>query len=182
MTSPSATLMIDLALTVAAVAALLVLITRLRHQQAAVSAAGDNLKRSEERFRRLAESSPLGIFELDANGTRVYANPKLLAMNAIDGEPGTTKLSFPWNIPAEDVAHRLEEWRAASLALKPYSGRWRIQRPDGAIRWVRFEAAPLVENDECSGWIGSRPTPNNKPSWKSAPGWLSGAWIPRSCR
>ena len=66
MTSPSATVIIDLTLSVAVLVVLTVLWLRIRRsQQAAVAVEGD-LRRSEERFRRLAESSPLGIFELDA--------------------------------------------------------------------------------------------------------------------
>src|SRR3954451_23152523 len=125
MTSPSATVMIDLTLSVAVLVVLAFLWVRIRHtQQAAVSAASD-LKRSEERFRRLAESSPLGIFELDAQGKRVYANPRLLDIT------GDTELPSP----------------IGNTPDAPQSGRWRIKRSDGELRWVRFDAAPLVSED-----------------------------------
>jgi diguanylate cyclase (GGDEF)-like protein/PAS domain S-box-containing protein len=157
MTAPSPTALAELVASSGVVIALVILSIRVRRDQRAIVDTGDELRRTEERFRRLAESSPLGIFELDEAGRRIYANPRLLeivhgpdvdAATPIDDLP-------PWNVLPEDTAARLAEWQAASATMRPHSGRWRIQRHDGETRWVRFDAAPLIRDGVLTGWIGS---------------------------
>jgi diguanylate cyclase (GGDEF)-like protein/PAS domain S-box-containing protein len=157
MTAPSPTVLAELVASSGLVLALLILTIRVRRGQRAILNTGDELARTEERFRRLSESSPLGIFELDATGRRIYANPRLIEIvrgNASD----TGELSHelpPWNVPAEEAPARLAEWQAASTLMRPHSGRWRIERQDGELRWIRFDAAPLVRDGVLTGWIGS---------------------------
>src|SRR4051812_7310673 len=160
MSASSLSLLVALVVSCGLVAALLVLIGRLRHGQQEIGRAGDDLRRSEERFRRLAESSPLGIFELDADGRRVYANPRLLEIVrgdvVVDDESDAcAEMTPPWNATPEDADDRVAAWHAASAAMRPHSGRWRIQRADGVTRWIRFDASPLVTDGVLTGWIGS---------------------------
>jgi diguanylate cyclase (GGDEF)-like protein/PAS domain S-box-containing protein len=137
MTPPNGTAIVELAIAAAVVLALAVLTSRLRRGQQAVVAASTELQRSEQRFRRLAESSPLGIFELDGHGRRVYANPRLEEIIGGFDIPAPTD-------PGPDTSAQ--------------SGRWRIRRADGELRWVRFDAVPLAPDRPetgSTGWIGS---------------------------
>src|SRR5256714_1856943 len=157
MSAPSTTVAVDLALSAVTVIALAVLAIRLRHGQRAVSVASAELRRSEERFRRLAEASPLGIFELDEDGQRVYANPRLLEITGSEDLPWSTEdgQDLPWRVPPEAADARVAEWRAAAMSHQSQSGRWRVRGDDGGQRWVRFDAAPLIRANDFAGWIGS---------------------------
>ncbi|MDX6286303.1 MAG: hypothetical protein QOG53_1788 [Frankiales bacterium] len=157
MFAPSPTEVAELVLSGGVVTLLCVLSIRLRHGKREISTAGDELRRTEERFRRLSESSPLGIFELDAEGRRIYANPRLIEIvrGTATGTESSAHQLPPWNVPADEADERLAEWQAIKASKSPHSGRWRIQRQDGALRWIRFDAAPLIRDGELTGWIGS---------------------------
>ena len=124
-----------------------------------LAATGARLAASEARLRRLAETVPAGIFETDAQGRRVFVNPRLAEITM---EPSSDSLATgapsdrPWLVVAEDEPRVQAEWRSAAERRSTYSSRFRIHRWDGSLRWVAVEAQPLVDaQDEITGWVGT---------------------------
>jgi diguanylate cyclase (GGDEF)-like protein/PAS domain S-box-containing protein len=112
-----------------------------------------DLRRSEQRFRSLATSSPLGIFGVSVNGECEYANERLceLTGRSLDELAGDG-LAAAYH-PDDRAALR----KAVTKGAKAASAlRLRIVLPDGSLRWVKTHAAPLRdEDDRLTGWVGS---------------------------
>src|SRR3954454_22161754 len=86
------------ALTVTVVLVLLLLVNRRDRRR--LAATTEKLAASEARMRELAESVPAGIFQTDAQGRRVYVNPKLAE---ITGDASASDvLDRPWLIHEDD--------------------------------------------------------------------------------
>jgi len=112
------------------------------------------LRASELRFRALAESSPVGIFETDANGGVTYVNETwclLAGMHAREalGE-GWLRALHP-----EDRARVLEVWRSALPAGAPLQAQFRFARSDGEEAFVICSAAPKRGEGGVLGYVGT---------------------------
>jgi two-component system cell cycle sensor histidine kinase/response regulator CckA len=121
----------------------------------AARAAETALREREALFRTLAESSPLGVFLVDAQWQPTYANRRLLRWFAMDFE-----------------AFRRREWRqrvhpddAPAFAGgdperadngRPVDMQYRIV-VDGTTRWIRVRTEPLRDEETglVSGHVGS---------------------------
>jgi PAS domain S-box-containing protein len=110
------------------------------------------LRESEEMFRSLSASSPLGIFMTDTNGSCTYANPRFRAI---------TQLSFPeiadsfWLrvIHPADLSRLQEEW---NIFLHNGQNFFAKARLAGTQRWVLARAARmLTETGRLTGYVGT---------------------------
>jgi two-component system cell cycle sensor histidine kinase/response regulator CckA len=103
------------------------------------------LRASEERFRALSASSPIGIFEADNGGQITYANPRMLE---IWGMTEADLLGAGWTsrVHPEDVPTIVRDWHAALAAEAEYDADYRLLFPDGTMRYVRGRAAPLRDS------------------------------------
>jgi diguanylate cyclase (GGDEF)-like protein/PAS domain S-box-containing protein len=105
------------------------------------------LEQVESDFRLLAETAPIGILEVAAVASVVYANPKFAE---IVGEPIESLLGRGW----VDFIYPDDLPGLQSLIDGPYTRResaittFRIRRRGGEIRHVRMRAAPKGESLE----------------------------------
>jgi len=105
---------------------------------------------SERRFQSMASSTPVGILEMDAEGTTQYFNPRL---NEIAGVDDHFWRDHSWL----DCIHPDDRSSAVAIALSARTSRddtgasLRLLRPTGEVRDVRVLASPV------SG-VGGRPT------------------------
>ncbi len=101
------------------------------------------LRESEERFRYLSESSPIGVFETDKNGSVLYLNNKWLA---ITGMSLQNALGFGWAeaLHPEDRPRILADWAKCLEEKIGYDGEIRFVRPSGEVRWVRTRTSPVI--------------------------------------
>jgi diguanylate cyclase (GGDEF)-like protein/PAS domain S-box-containing protein len=101
------------------------------------------LRSSEERFRSLASSAPIGILEIE-NGQVVYANAKLAA---IAGRSVESMLGVGWieAIHPDDRELVLGYVPVLRAERSRITTRFRVQRLDGDVRHVRMSAAPRGE-------------------------------------
>lgn len=102
------------------------------------------LRESEELFRSLSASSPLGIFLTDPEGRCIYINPRcrdILGLSLMEsmGE-GWTRTVHP-----EDRARLRTEWAVCVRADREFSHEFRIQTLD-KIRWIHLQAARLLSD------------------------------------
>ena len=111
-------------------------ITELKRREA-------ELAESETRYRALAETSPTGIWRIDATGRPHYVNPALLSL-----------LGFAEDTPADSVElrERLDEVSAAMLAERR-AGEAR-GRFETRLRTMRGEARDVLV--VTTGWLPSK--------------------------
>jgi len=102
-----------------------------------------DLGRSEERFRRLSEGAPVGIFQTDARGACQYANAAWLSLS---GQSLEECLGDGWNraVHEEDRDSLLVAWREAAGAGREFTAEVRIRTRGGDLRWIRARAAPVL--------------------------------------
>jgi PAS domain S-box-containing protein len=116
--------------------------------------AEEALKASEERFRALSASAPVGIFEAGTDGGCTYVNPKLSEIAGIRLE---SALGDGWfnAIHPEDRDAVSEHWRLFVSGDGQFSDEFRFQKPDGSIRWVQVFASAIVFGDKITGYVGT---------------------------
>ncbi len=142
------------AVALAAVAILVGLLVVNRRDRRRLAQTSARLAESEARLRQVAETVPAGIFQTDAEGRRLYVNPRLAE---ITGDASAEEITDrPWLVHPDDEQRVVAEWREAAAAVAPYRTRFRILRQDGEVRWVAVEAQPLTDDaGAVTGWVGS---------------------------
>ncbi|UCH96519.1 MAG: response regulator [Candidatus Aminicenantes bacterium] len=113
------------------------------------------LQESELRFRTLASSSPVGIFQTDINGDCIYVNERWCEIAGIlPGQAlgdGWVKALYP-----EDRSAISDAWNQMVHSGDKFTREFRFQTPAGKITWVYGHAAPLKsESGEKMGYIGT---------------------------
>jgi PAS domain S-box-containing protein len=119
--------------------------------------AEQNIKESEERFRNLADESPMFVFIIDANETAPvsYWNKTWLQYT---GQSLQEALGKAWNeiIHPDDLAIVMENYSLAfecrsSYLIPPI----RVKRYDGVYRWHVFKGNPrYAANGQFNGYVG----------------------------
>jgi PAS domain S-box-containing protein len=113
-------------------------------QQAAnqqLALAHNNLRASEQRFRTLSTSAPLGICETDAVGKLLYANAqweKIAGISVADatGE-GWARALHP------DDAQVLSDWKNAAESGQDFIREFRFRTEGQEARWVSVRTTPI---------------------------------------
>jgi len=118
--------------------------------------AEDELRASEERFRTLTESIPVGIYRADSTGTVLYVNPRWYEIS--DASPTDLHQVGKMRRVHPDDLERVRQEIYATLARKEaYHGQYRLIRANGDITWVASRAACVLdpESGEITGYVGS---------------------------
>lgn len=116
--------------------------------------AEQQLRESEERFRQLCESAPVGIYLTNAQGQAVYANPRA---GEIVGIAPHAALGGGWSalLHPDDRERVIGTWRKAVAEKTTYDNESRYVRPDGRIRRTSSTAIPLRDaRGEVTSWVG----------------------------
>ncbi|MBH8574449.1 PAS domain S-box protein [Nostocaceae cyanobacterium CENA369] len=116
----------------------------------------DALKKSEERFRFLAESIPQQVWIAEANGNIEYVNQRTLDYFACTQEE---LLGWEWQkwIHPEDWPRCLDCWQTSLVTGTPYEIEFRWQRAaDKSYRWHLARALPLRDrHGKIINWFGT---------------------------
>ena len=127
----------------------------LQRRTETLAATTDQLRESEERFRTLAVASPVGIFQVDADGKCVYANPTLEEMTgrSIDkllGD-GWVKMAEP-----QKQARILADWHNSVRTGNDFQSLLRIFKLSGEDRLLQVRAAHVTDKEGKSlGYVGT---------------------------
>lgn len=117
--------------------------------------AHQELKASEQRFRTLSATAPVGIFEADREGIWTYVNSwwEVISGRTLDeaADDGWRRMVHP-----EDESRVYAGWRAAIDAAGEFDSEFRYRRPSGEIRWVHARSVPIrSEEGELAGFVGT---------------------------
>lgn len=113
------------------------------------------LKESELRFRTLAQSSPVGIFQTDTEGHCVYVNERWCQVSGLTPEQAMDK-GWQQSLHPEDKQHVSDTWYKMARENGVFALEYRFLTPDDKISWVYGHAAPLTDEDgNHIGYIGT---------------------------
>jgi PAS domain S-box-containing protein len=113
------------------------------------------LRQSEERFRSLSASSPIGIFETDVHGNCLYTNPRWQEMTGLTLEES---LGNGWvkAIHPEDMLGVFTAWETSMREGHNFSREFRFLTSQGKVRWVHSRAAAIHSaTGEIVGYVGT---------------------------
>jgi PAS domain S-box-containing protein len=118
--------------------------------------AENALRESEERFRTLSASAPIGIFLLDERGETVFVNERLRAVIGMSSEGGVAR-ELAEAVHPDDRREVLTEWAKADRERREFLGEYRILTQQGETRWVRMHVSrlPAAAGAEEGGVVGT---------------------------
>ena len=111
-----------------------------------------SLARSESRFRELAATAPVGIFQTDSRGMFVYVNDRwseMAGMALVEATGG----GWMRAVHPADRARVQTDWHRSVTTLEPFELQYRFLRPDGNETWVMARA--VHSRDAAGAVIGS---------------------------
>ncbi|MBV6458793.1 MAG: hypothetical protein HONBIEJF_01931 [Fimbriimonadaceae bacterium] len=111
------------------------------------------LAKSNAKFQAMLESSPLGIFLTEPDGTCTYTNA---AYDQISGLPPAASRGYSCllGVHSEDRGRVSSEWFKAIEGLKPIATTFRFSWIDGTVRDCAIQASPIWVGSEVIGFIG----------------------------
>src|SRR6478672_1788558 len=103
--------------------------------------AQETLRESEERFRLIADSTPVPVWVTKLDRTRSFANQAYLDFL---GLPFEQAIVFDWRkvLHPDDLPRILQESVAGEASLKPFVLEARYRNAKGEYRWLRSESQP----------------------------------------
>ena len=118
-------------------------------------AAQEALQESEQRFRLMANATPVLLWVSDPDGRCMWFNASWL--NFV-GRPLELETGDGWtaNVHPEDLDRRRATYADAANARRPFSVEYRLRRHDGEYRWILDNGTPRYAPDgSFVGYIGS---------------------------
>jgi PAS domain S-box-containing protein len=110
---------------------------------------------SEQMFRELSETCPVGIFHTDASAKVIYVNPEGAR---IFGRAPEDLLGDHWvgSVHEEDRSRVVSLWHSAAAAGRVFDHTYRVVRRDGITVHVRVRAqAVRLPDGSIGGYVGS---------------------------
>jgi two-component system, sensor histidine kinase and response regulator len=107
--------------------------------------AQEAIRESEERFRLISETIHSGVFEIDEDGSCLYANT---SYQEIFGLSLVESLTREWCefLHPDDGESVSMQWRSALAQMEPFSADCRIVRTNGEIKWVHVHSEPVFSD------------------------------------
>jgi PAS domain S-box-containing protein len=131
------------------------LIFGLVWQRARAKRAETQLRESEERFRRVANTAPVMIWTSGTDRKRDYLNKPWLDFT---GRPIEAELGDGWagGLHPEDSGRCLRTYIESFDRRESFELQYRLRRHDGEYRWVLDKGVPRFDtNGTFAGYIGS---------------------------
>lgn len=113
------------------------------------------LRTSERRFRSLTASAPIGIYQTDEHGNCIYVNGPWATLYGITPEEA---LGQRWGaaIHPDDRELVRQSWQRSAQQGGEWTEQFRVQRPNGEVRWVRSHATVIpLDEPGMGGYVGT---------------------------
>ncbi len=113
-----------------------------------------SIRESEELFRMLSATAPIGIFRSDQEGRCLYVNQTWCEMS---GRSAASALGFGWldAVHPDDRENVERQWKAGVALGLELRDETRFVSPDGRITWVRWQSRALHGPDGAlQGFVG----------------------------
>ena len=113
------------------------------------------LRESESRFRIVAATAPVAIFQTDPQGACTYVNDRWCEDAGLTREQA---LGSGWvnAVHPDDRARVSALWNASTASQDSCNAEYRFLRPDGVVIWLRGTASPVFGDDgERLGYVGT---------------------------
>ena len=117
--------------------------------------SNDNLQLSEQRYQKLTDISPIGIFYTNAEGKTTYVNSKWCEISGLSFKDA---LGFGWinAVHPDDRMKLLDDWEKSVKTFSDSMIDYRFIRNDGSIAWVIGKAVPETNlSGKIIGYIGT---------------------------
>jgi len=115
-----------------------------------------SLKESEERFRSMADASPVMIWTLDESGNSTYYNTRAAEFTGHSENDLREGKSWQVSIHPDDIENATSVVQNAVANRIPYEMECRMQRADGSWRWLMNRGIPRFgEDGNYFGFVGS---------------------------
>jgi PAS domain S-box-containing protein len=115
----------------------------------------EELKKSEKRYRDLANAMPLIVWTAQPNGTVNYYNQWWFDYTGLTPEQSTDS-GWQAIIHPDDLPECLNRWHRAASTGTFYEIEYRFRRKDGAYRWHLGRALPVRDtNEQILSWVGT---------------------------
>jgi PAS domain S-box-containing protein len=135
------------------------------------------LRESDERFRVIADTSPVMIWMSDCSGGCTYFNQHWLEFT---GQPIAEQLNDGWlrGVHSDDGQRCMETYLRAFHAREAFRMEYRLLRADGEYRWILDCGVPRYNPDHTfAGFIGSATDVNDSKKAEQTLRHLSGQLI-----
>lgn len=108
---------------------------------------------AEERFRRLSDDAPMGIWITGPDHRTVWVNRVWIEFT---GLPLEAHIGTGWTetVHPDDRRRAIETSFAAFRAMSPLEFECRMRRHDGVYRWMLSRGRPLFESGRMIGYVG----------------------------
>jgi PAS domain S-box-containing protein len=113
------------------------------------------LRTSESRFRGLSESSPIGVYQFDAQGNCIYVNKRWSEITGLTYEEAMFK---GWRkiLPAEQLLPLQNAWQEFINGTGDFTYKLCFQHRDGSTRWILFHARRVAAfGHDTGGFVGT---------------------------
>jgi len=118
--------------------------------------AEDKLRESEQRFRSMADASPVMIWTLDEQGNSTYYNRKAAEFTGHSENELREGKSWQVAIHPDDIGFAAGVVSNAVMNRIPYEMECRMQNSEGEWRWLLNHGTPRFGNEgEYFGFVGS---------------------------
>lgn len=111
---------------------------------------------SEERFRKMADNSPIIIWVTDTKGNPTFVNKSWRDLTGLDSLSSSKNDEWFNTIHPDDKKTVFGEYYQNSQSLKTITTEYRLRNADGGWSWILDKGTPLFDaNGEFTGYIGS---------------------------
>jgi two-component system, sensor histidine kinase and response regulator len=115
--------------------------------------AENALRESEEVFRTLCASAPVGVFRTDQNGAGIYSNERIMEIRGVTQEDIEADANA--GLHPEDVERVTENRRRHFERGERFSDQFRYLRPNGETVWVSLQGGPIRDSaGRLQGYVG----------------------------
>ena len=108
--------------------------------------AEESLRGTEERMSLAAESTNLGLWQLDVPASRIWATDTCRALLGMDPQETLTQQSFINACHPDDRQNATRICEAAIAQGNPYEQEYRVVHADGSVRWVLDRARTVCDS------------------------------------